>query len=376
MSAGVSDAAPRVLMTADAVGGVWTYALDLARGLASAGAQVTLAVLGPPPSADQREAAHAMPGVALRSLDGPLDWTASRESDLRPVAEALARLAGQMSADVVHLNSPALAALARFDAPVLGVCHSCTATWWTAVRGGALPQAFAWRRDLLARGYAACDALNAPSAAFAAATEALYGVRPEPIWNGRRPAPVRAHRRERFVLTAGRLWDEGKDLATLDRAAARLAWPVVALGHLDGPDGEAVRLDHIRTPGPQSAALTADWMASAPVFASAAVYEPFGLAVLEAAQVGCALVLSDIPTFRELWDGAAVFVPARDADGFAAAIDGLLTGVDAREAMAAQAQARARRYTLEALVASTLAQYARLAPSTFAAEQARVEAAA
>ena len=38
-------------------------------------------------------------------------------------------------------------------------------------------------------------------------------------------------------------------------------------------------------------------------------YEPFGLAVLEAAQAGCALVLSDIPTFRELWDGAAMFVP-------------------------------------------------------------------
>ena len=49
-----------------------------------------------------------------------------------------------------------------------------------------------------------------------------------------------------------------------------------------------------------------------PIFVSVARYEPFGLAVLEAAQAGCALVLSDIPTFRELWGGAALFVPAND----------------------------------------------------------------
>ena len=191
-----------------------------------------------------------------------------------------------------------------------------------------------------------------------------------------RPTPVawRAHKRERFVLTAGRLWDEGKDLATLDRAAARLARPIVALGHLSGPDGAAVRLAHVRTPGPQSAAVTADWMASAPVFASAAVYEPFGLAVLEAAQTGAALVLSDIPTFRELWDGAAVFVPPRDADGFAAALARLLCDDVARETAAAQAQARARRYSVEALVAAILAQYARLAPCAFRPELDRTPA--
>ena len=49
-------------------------------------------------------------------------------------------------------------------------------------------------------------------------------------------------------------------------------------------------------------------MARTAVFVSPALYEPFGLAVLEAAQAGCALVLSDIPTFRELWDGVALFV--------------------------------------------------------------------
>ena len=36
----------RVLMTADAVGGVWTYCLDLAKALGEQGVKVTLAVMG------------------------------------------------------------------------------------------------------------------------------------------------------------------------------------------------------------------------------------------------------------------------------------------------------------------------------------------
>ena len=34
---------PRILMTADVVGGVWTYAIELARGLASRGIATTIA---------------------------------------------------------------------------------------------------------------------------------------------------------------------------------------------------------------------------------------------------------------------------------------------------------------------------------------------
>jgi len=39
-------------MTADAVGGVWGFALDLAAGLAARGVRTDLAVLGPGPSAE------------------------------------------------------------------------------------------------------------------------------------------------------------------------------------------------------------------------------------------------------------------------------------------------------------------------------------
>ena len=53
----------KILMTADAVGGVWTYALDLAVGLAPRGVEVVLAVLGPAPSPRQRAAAAGSVGM-------------------------------------------------------------------------------------------------------------------------------------------------------------------------------------------------------------------------------------------------------------------------------------------------------------------------
>ncbi len=81
--------------------------------------------------------------------------------------------------------------------------------------------------------------------------------------------------------------------------------------------------------------------ADSSVFASCARYEPFGLAVLEAAQAGMALVLSDIPSLREIWDGAAMFADPRDAAGFAAA---LRVALDDPAPWAARAGRRATRF--------------------------------
>ena len=106
-----------------------------------------------------------------------------------------------------------------------------------------------------------------------------------------------------FAFTAGRLWDEGKNIATLDRAAACLGIPFQAAGPLVGPNGQRVALAHLHPLGAIDERTLADYLSARPVFVSAARYEPFGLAVLEAALAGCPLVLADIPTFRELWDG-------------------------------------------------------------------------
>ncbi|HEX5775606.1 MAG TPA: glycosyltransferase, partial [Caulobacteraceae bacterium] len=107
-------------MTTDAVGGVWTYSLDLAAVLGRLGVQTTLAELGPGPTRDQLEAARAITGLDLIQLELPLDWTAQNSAELRRTAQAVADLARRVRADVVHLNSPTLAAYADFGAPVVG----------------------------------------------------------------------------------------------------------------------------------------------------------------------------------------------------------------------------------------------------------------
>ena len=364
----------RVLMTADAVGGVWTYALDLARGLSRHGVRTTLAILGPAPSVDQRAAAATVPGLAVVETGLPLDWTAETSGEVEAAGRQVAALASAVGVDLVHLNAPALAAGGPFDRPVLGVCHSCVATWWSAVREGPLPPDLAWRADLVGRGYRACGALLAPSAAFAAATAQAYRLdrAPAVVPNGRLPA-VRSGAEppagpgEPFVFTAGRLWDDGKNVATLDRAAARLGVPVLAAGPTEGPQGGRIALRHALPLGRLADDVVATHLARRPIFVSLARYEPFGLAVLEAAQAGCALLLADNPTFRELWEGAALFVPAEDDEAVAREIEALLADDPRREALGAEARLRSDRYGLQAMVEGTLAVYRDLHDSRAAA---------
>jgi glycosyltransferase involved in cell wall biosynthesis len=352
---------PRHLfMTADAVGGVWTYALDLARGLGERGVRTTLAVLGPAPDAEQRRAAEAVSGLHLIHADFPLEWLALSGAVVEASGAAVAAMANHSGADLVHLNTPALGSEGGFDAPVLAAAHSDVATWWRAVKDGPMPEDFGWRSALVRRGYANAQAVIAPSAAFAEATREAYALPLAPlvVHNGRthaagEPRPEMADR----VFTAGRMWDEGKGMAVLDRAAGRIATLVCAAGPLAGPHGQSIRFEHMRALGRVDEAEIDRRLAERPVFASPSLYEPFGLAVLEAAQAGCPLVLSDIPTFRELWDGAAVFTPPGDDRALADALQSVMLDVELRRALGAAAFERSGRYTTEAMVERTLAIY-------------------
>ena len=349
-----------VLMTADAVGGVWQYALDLTRGLTERGATVTLAVLGPEPDSEKSRAAGAIEGCRVAVTRLPLDWMAGSAREVTDSSEELASLAAFTGADVVHLHSAALAATGEFTAPTVAVCHSCVSTWWNAVGTGPLPDEFGWQRDLMAAGLRKADALLAPTAAFADVTARAYGLQSAPavVPNGRRSRPPSPDLDAApFVFTAGRLWDRAKNVATLDRVAARLSVPVLAAGALQGPNGDSVRVEAIHTLGQLADAAVGAQLDRWPIFVSLARFEPFGLAVLEAAQAGCPLVLADIPTFRELWDGAAHFVPADDDGAIAAAIDRLAADGEARRRLGAAASQRSARYTVGAMTEGVLAVY-------------------
>jgi glycogen(starch) synthase len=356
----------RILMTTDAVGGVWTYSVDLARGLARCGVDTVLVVIGPSPSRDQAAQAQAVPGLTLIDTCLPLDWMASEPAEILETGAAVRGLARGERVDLIHLNGPALAAEGGFSAPVIGACHSCLATWWSAVKDGPMPSDFRWRTQSLWQGMLACDALVAPTRAFAEETARTYEIpRPFVVHNGRPGPSLAPAAREPMVFTSGRLWDEGKNVAALDQAAALIDAPLQAAGPLQGPGGGPTTLLHAQALGRLSNAEVGRWLTRAPVFASSALYEPFGLGVLEAAQAGCALVLSDIPTFRELWDGAALYADPNDAEAFAALFRTLLDQPAEAARMGQEARQRAARYSLDAMTAGVLDLYRHLRPDVF-----------
>jgi len=360
-------ASPRVLMTADAVGGVWQYALDAAEGMQAHGIETVITVLGPAPSEDQIKKARAA-GVEVIVTNLPLDWMADNPDAVMEAGRAVGRLAAEIKPDIVQFNSPALLAGADIACPVVAVCHSCVATWWDAVRGGPLPEEFVWRTELVRQGYGRASKLLAPTAAFASATARVYGLAREPtvVRNGRRAILERnSTRRGLFAFTAGRLWDDGKNFASVDRAASRLSLPVLAAGPLNGPNGARIEARSANALGSLSDDEVASYLSAQPIFVSAAKYEPFGLAVLEAAQAGCALVLSDIPTLRELWEGVALFVKPDDDEAIARSVDRLAADDAARRAMGEAARDRASIYSLESMSMGLLSAYGSLLPSKF-----------
>lgn len=355
---GRTDDALHVFMTADAVGGVFQYARDLAGGLATRGVRTTLALLGPAPTAAQQAWATGVPGLTLISSGLPLDWLADDAGKVRQAAEAMAELALQHRADIVHLNSPALAA-APYAVPVVAVLHSCLASWWRAVKGGPMPADFGWRTEATARGLDAADLVVCPSAAFARQAHEIYGIQPLVVHNGRAsPPPAAPAVASPFVFTSGRLWDEGKNISTLAAASRLTTLPVLAAGSLTGPHGARAVVGDVQSLGLLDDADVSTYLARQPIFVSAALYEPFGLGVLEAAQAGCPLVLADIPTFRELWQDAALFASPRDATAVADAVNRLARDHDLRTERGAAARKRAGRYTVPAMATRMLAVYA------------------
>ena len=347
----------RILITTDVVGGVWTYTIDLAAALTRAGALVKLVTLGPKPDASQRNQA-ARRGLDLVVSQHTLEWLAADAAEVRAAGAAVASLARDWRADLVHLNTPALAATARFACPIVAVNHSCVATWATAMGAGA-PDYWAWQTALTGEGLRQADLVLVPTSAHGATVAVVHklAVLPRTVHNGRAAAATLAAEARDEVFATGRLWDPAKNIAALDRVAASLDWPVRVAGATRGPKGQRIAFGAIASVGHLSGGEMRRRLAGRPIFVAPARFEPFGLGVLEAAQAGCALVLNDIATFRELWDGAALFVDADDHHALGAAIRSLIDDRAYRGALGEAARERSARYTVEAMGRDTMQAY-------------------
>jgi glycogen(starch) synthase len=360
-------ATPRtVLMTADTVGGVLSYALELSAALQPHGVRIVLATMGAPLSPSQRDELSRLPNVLAQESAFRLEWMDDPWPDVASAGDWLLGLAERSGADIVHLNGYCHGAL-PWGRPVMVVGHSCVLSWWRAVRGEEAPATFDRYRALVTEGVRAAGRVIAPSHSMLDSLARDYGplTACTVIPNGRDPERFRpALEKEPFVLAAGRLWDGAKNLATLARAARGLSWPVRVAGPVAPPDGAAgpivAAAPTVELLGPRTTVELADLYARASIYALPARYEPFGLSILEAALSGCALILGDLPSLRELWEGAATFVAPDDADALVQAIEGLIADPSRRVLAAEAARVRAMRFSPANMANAYLIEYRRL----------------
>lgn len=393
MKTHVSAEPGKVLMTADTIGGVWTYAMELSRGLCARGTKVILATMGAPLQPHQREeVAKLGEWIELHESNFRLEWMDDPWADVAAAGEWLLHLEQTRLPDIVHLNGYVHAAL-PWSAPTIVVAHSCVISWWQAVKKSSPPASWDDYRARVAAGLQRADLVIAPTQAMLATLSRNYGElrNGKVIFNGIdappsfRPAasdhpllypalehmPVRADaprflsaEKEAFVLSVGRLWDEAKNAATLASIAPQLTWPVRLAGETRNPDGgRDAALENVELLGRRSAAQIADDYRRAAIYALPARYEPFGLSVLEAALAGCALVLGDIPSLRELWSGAAAFIPPNDSNLLRAELSDLIANSYRRQTLGLEACRRAQRFSAARMAEAYLAAYADLLSS-------------
>lgn len=299
-----------VLLTTDVVGGVWDFAISQARELVASGTRSVLLALGEPSAAQRREASRA--GAELIAWRLRLEWMQDSQADVAATQQRLRELVEVLRPDVVHANQFA-AACARLSVPVVLTLHSDVLSWrrWTLADERVTRE---WQpyAALVRRALAQADEVVAVSRFLADQTHELYGTqRPvQVIHNGWSSPPTPIRPRPPRTLLAGRVWDAAKNLPLAIQALRGMRDPgeVLLAGEQKHPEsgGQADVPPPVQPLGLLPREQLDSVLRRTRIYLSPAVYDPFGLLPLQAALAGCALLLSDIPSYREVWGDTAL----------------------------------------------------------------------
>jgi glycogen(starch) synthase len=342
-----------VLMTADTVGGVWTYTRELVSGLVRRGHRITLISFGKLPCTSQLAWMLGLPGLDYRPTPYALEWMQDAEEDIQLSTKYLEHLIAETKPDLLHFNQFAYGAI-KTSLPKVVVAHSDVVSWWLTVKAEEPPATdwMKWYRRTVSRGLAGADTVIAPSHCMLNNIDRYYGhpVHAQVIYNGRDPALFDSDcLKEHRAVSIGRVWDEAKQVSLLMRYSQ--AAPVTVVGDGNHPDeamagfAGAKSSSEITFAGPQSEQALSALLARSSIYAACSRYEPFGLAPLEAALSRCALVANDIPTFHEIWGDAAFYFATNDARSLSDAIRQLSSEPMLCREYADRAYERAQHFT-------------------------------
>lgn len=354
----------RILMTAGTTGDVWPYALELAQALVPYNYEILLATLGKRLTPSQCRVINKIPHLTVSESSYKTEWMDSPWDDVDASGEWLIELAKEFKPDMVHLNTYCHGAL-PWTVPVVMVGHSCMLSWSQAVKKGK-PTSWQTYQQRVSAGIHNVDLIIAPSKAMLDALTRHFGPLPhhQVIYNGCQPHRFVPGSKESFIISAGQLWDEAKNIQVLEQVALRLTWPILIAGDQQHPDGNPREFKYLHSLGELEPSELRQWLAKASIYVSPATYEPFGISILEAALSGCALVLGDIDSLREIWGDAALYVPTDDPLAIATTLGNLTYAPRVCEALGTKARLRAERYTSASMGEAYHHAYKRLAERT------------
>jgi glycosyltransferase involved in cell wall biosynthesis len=304
----------------------------------------------------------ALPNVVVYESAYPLEWMHNPWRDLDESGEWLLRLEATLQPDIIHLNSFGYGAL-PFSAPKIVVAHSDVFSWWWAVKGEAPTPDWQEYYQRVCTGLNSADMVIAPSQFMIEQIEKLYAPTTpcKVIYNCREASLFGPREKMPLVMSIGRIWDEAKNIRLLLHAASHVASGIRLAGdNAFEQNGLMDSAPNVQYLGKLRTDEVAANLAVASVYALPAKYEPFGLSVLEAALSGCALVLGNIPSLREIWQDAALFVDMEDAPGLALTINQLLADNNMLQQYASKAFERAKAFAPETMAPKYLQAYRQL----------------
>lgn len=342
----------RVLVTADTVGGVWTYTRELAAGLLAAGCDLTLVTLGRLPSNEQQswiDSTRSQWAQTFRavSTEYPLEWMQDNAGCYSDSEEFLLECVRYFAPDVLHTSQFCYGAL-PISIPKLVVAHSDVLSWWRACRHFQ-PDNSDWLAAYLRL---VCDGLHganmvvAPTRWMLKQVDCAYGPLRSAavVANGRDIEDLPSGARNLQAVTAGRLWDEAKNVAILSQVNTHIPLLIAGDESFDGTESVLLTNDNVRNIGRLYETELLQVFAESAIYVVTSRYEPFGLAAVEAALAGCAVVANDIASLREVWGDAAIYFERNNADSLSRTLDQLADDPDRLRAAAARAARRARQY--------------------------------
>jgi glycosyltransferase involved in cell wall biosynthesis len=327
-------------MTADAMGGVWTYVYELAKGLKSKKYEIILAVMGDAPLKAQFDQMLATGNVKICFKPFRLEWMENPWGDVDNAGEWLLSLSDMYQPDLVHVNGYAHVSL-PWNVPVVCVAHSCVYSWFSHVRMKLPDSHWEEYKKRVVNGLKTAATVVAPSMAMLKDLETHYGnlKNARVIYNGRSGYDICDVKKEPIIFASGRIWDDAKNLKLLMTISKHFHWPLYIAGS-GNPDSEYD--GHL---GLLSESEMASWYSRASIYISSALYEPFGLSVLEAAFCNCALILSDISSLREIWADAALYVNPRRTEEIIVAVERLINSNQMISEYARKAYRKSLKYT-------------------------------